>query len=70
MNGQPAQKAIVFSPRLGGRTYTVTYKTSLSAATWTPVAGAIVSDAGSQRTVTDPSATGASKFYRVEIATP
>ena len=68
--GQPGQKAIVFAPRLTDRTYTVTFKTDLGAVSWTPVAGATFTDAGPQRTVTDPAATGAKKFYHVEITKP
>ena len=68
--GQPAQKAIVFSPRLAGRTYTVTFKTDLNAAPWTPLPAAPFTDAGSQRTVTDPAATDGQKFYRVQITKP
>ena len=68
--GQPGQKAIVFAPRLTDRTYTVTFKTDLGAASWTPVAGATFTDAGPQRTVTDPAATDAKKFYHVEITKP
>ena len=68
--GQPAQKNVIFTPRLTDRTYTVTFKLDLTAATWTPLPGGIVSDNGQQRTVTDPSATGAKKFYHVEITKP
>ena len=68
--GQPAQKNVIFTPRLIDRTYTVTFKTDLNAATWTPLPGGIVTDAGQQRTVTDPAATGATKFYHVEITKP
>ena len=68
--GQPGQKNLIFTPRLTGRTYTVTFKTDLNAATWTPLPGGIVTDAGPQRTVTDLSAGGAAKFYRVEITKP
>ena len=68
--GQPAQKNVIFAPRLADRTYTVTFKTDLNAAAWTPLPGGIVTDAGQQRTVTDPAATGATKFYHVEITKP
>jgi hypothetical protein len=67
--GQPAQKKLVFSPRLAGRTYAVETNADLGAA-WSPLSGATVSDAGSERTVTDPNASAAKKFYRVNITKP
>ena len=68
--GQPAQRNIIFTPRLTDRSYAVTFKTDLNAATWTPLPGGIVNDNGQQRTVTDPSASGAKKFYHIEITKP
>ena len=68
--GQPAQKNVIFTPRLTDRSYAVTFKTDLNAATWTPLPGGIVSDNGQQRTVTDPAATGAKKVYHIEITKP
>ncbi len=68
--GQPGQTNVIFAPRLTDRIYTVAFKTDLDATTWTPVAGAPFTDAGSQRTVTDPAATGAKRFYHVEITKP
>ena len=68
--GQPAQKKVIFTPRLTDRTYTVTFKTDLTAATWVPLPGGIITDNGQQRTVTDPAATGAKKFYHIEITKP
>ena len=68
--GQPVQTNVIFTPRLTDRTYTVTLKTDLTAATWTPLPGGIVTDAGAQRTVTDTAATGTKKFYHVEITKP
>jgi hypothetical protein len=68
--GQPALTDIVFTPRFSDRTYTVTFKTDLDAALWTPLTGATVLDSGQQRTVTDTSATEPTKFYRLEISKP
>ncbi len=70
--GQPAQKSIIFSPLVltGGRTYTVTYCTDLTTGTWQPLTTTTQADNGNQRTVTDTSATGAKKFYRIEITKP
>lgn len=66
--GQPAQRAVVFTPRLAGRTYTV--KTSTTLTGWTDLAGATVSDNGTERTVTDVNASGSRQFYRVDISLP
>lgn len=68
--GQPTQKNITFTPRLADRSYTVSYKTDLSAAIWTPLSGGTTSDSGLQRTITDSAATGARKFYHIEITKP
>jgi hypothetical protein len=53
-----------------GRTYAVQYKLSLSDPTWQTLTGATVSDNGTTRTVTDPSGSGAAKFYRVQVSKP
>jgi len=68
--GQPTQKQIVFSPVLANHTYTVLYRTNMTDATWTPLTGASQNDNGQQRTVTDTSAGGKQKFYRVQISKP
>lgn len=68
--GQPAQRRIIFSPRLAGRTYTVLGSTTMQPASWAPVPGATVSDNGDERTVTDPNAGGARKFYKVDVQKP
>ena len=65
---QSTQKALVFSPVVAGRTYTVESTPNLSA--WSPLTGATESDAGAERTVTDLDASGESKFYRVLISKP
>ena len=67
--GQPMQKKLAFSPRLPDRTYTVETNAGLGPA-WSPLPGATVSDNGSERTVTDPNASAANKFYRVNISKP
>ena len=67
--GQPLQKRVIFSPRLDGRTYIVESLPMLGGA-WQPLATSTQSDNGSERTVTDLDATGAKKFYRVEITRP
>lgn len=69
--GQPAQKALTFAPRLTDRTYTVTAKPALATGSYAPLANpSAPSDAGPQRTITDLSAGGVAKFYRVEITKP
>ena len=68
--GQPTQMNLVFSPRLSDRTYTVTATPDLVTGSYVPLASSSTSDSGPQRTVTDLAATGARKFYRVEIAKP
>lgn len=66
--GQPAQKKLVF-PFIAARTYTVESNTNLDV-TWTPLSGATTSDNGGERSITDPNASGAKKFYRLNITKP
>jgi hypothetical protein len=68
--GQPSRRNVVFTPRLDGRTYTVQSRAALESGLWQPLPGFIQSDNGAERTVTDLNATGAKKFYRVEITKP
>jgi subtilisin-like proprotein convertase family protein len=65
--GQPNQRAIVFSPIISGRTYTVKSSESLQPATWIQLSGSTSSDNGNERTVIDTTATEAKKFYVIEI---
>ena len=67
--GQPARKRIIFSPRLAGRAYVVESRLTLGDA-WQPLTSTSQSDNGTERTVTDLNATGAKKFYHVEITKP
>jgi len=68
--GQPNQMAISFKPIVRGRTYTVKSSASLASGTWTALSGSTSSDVGNERTVIDTGATGAKKFYIVEISYP
>lgn len=68
--GQPTQKRVIFSPLVAGRTYTVSAKATLSGGTFTPLGSITTSDDGDERTVTDLDASGAAKFYHVEIGKP
>lgn len=66
--GQPGQKAIVFEPRFADRTYLVQTSTLLTEPSWSALIPSTVTDNGTERTVTDPNATGSRKFYRVLIS--
>ncbi len=68
--GQPAQKRVVFSPRLNDRLYSVKAKSSLAAGPWVQLPSIIESDNGDERTVTDLDAATPNKFYQVEITKP
>ena len=68
--GNPAQRRIIFSPRLPDRIYTVKSSTSLLSDSWISLSGATITDNGPERTVTDPDASGQRKFYKVEISKP
>jgi alpha-tubulin suppressor-like RCC1 family protein len=70
VTGQPGQMAIIFSPIVAGRTYTVKYKTTLTDLTWTPLTAFTTSDNGTERTVIDLSTGLGARFYQVEIALP
>ena len=68
--GQPAQKRLIFSPRLADRTYNILTNATLNPDTWSALTGGIVSDNLTERTVTDTSASGNRKFYRVQVVKP
>lgn len=70
VSDQPGQRAIVFSPVVPGRIYTVSYKTSLVDAAWITLTDIITSDNGIERIVTDLSAGSETRFYRVEVTRP
>ena len=70
VNGPLEQANLIFSPVVAGRTYVVKAKPSLTAATWDPVTVSPPTDVGQQRTLTDTAATGARKFYHIEITKP
>ena len=66
--GQSGQKDIVFEPRFPDRNYIVQTSTLLTEPSWSTLTPSSVSDNGTERTVTDPNATGPRKFYRVQIS--
>ena len=68
--GQPSRRAIIFKPRLAGRTYTVEFRSSLTAGAWAPLTNFSTSDNGNERTVTDLNATGSARVYHVKIDKP
>lgn len=69
--GQPNREKLVFSPRFDDRIYTLTFNSSLTGGSYQPLSNpSAPSDNGTERTITDLNATGATRFYRVEIAKP
>ncbi len=63
--GQGGQYQLVFGPVQPGNTYTPEYCTDLAAGNWLALSAYTESDNGTQRTITDLSATGARRFYRI-----
>jgi hypothetical protein len=68
--GEPAQKNLIFSPRLEDRTYTALSAETLSAAAFAPLPSFSITDNGDERTLTDLNATVPAKFYRIGISKP
>ncbi len=66
----PMQMRVVFSPRIEGRTYTVTTSENLASGSWNSLTSSSTADSGSERSVTDLSPPGAKRFYRVNIQKP
>ncbi len=69
VSAQLNHKAIVFGPVAAARTYRVLASTDLSAASWADLSGPLTGTTG-ELTFTDTAATGARKFYRVQISQP
>ena len=70
VTGQPAQKAIIFSPLVAGRTYVVKSKANLTDPTWVVLGSFSTSDTGTERTVTDLASGVGPKYYHVEVTLP
>jgi hypothetical protein len=68
--GQPDQRRLIFSPRVGGRVYTPQYSTDLSSPAFSNLGGTTTTDLGPMRTVTDLNATETNKFYRIHVEIP
>ena len=64
------QQDIIFSPRYSDRTYTVFYTTNLVTGSWSPLTSYNISDAPTERTVTDLLATDETRFYNVNVTKP
>ncbi|MEO6754437.1 MAG: hypothetical protein ABIP85_21900 [Chthoniobacteraceae bacterium] len=68
--GFPLEKKLIFSPRFNDRIYTIKATPTLgTGAVWSTLTGT-ATDLGNERTVTDASATGETKFYKLEINKP
>lgn len=68
---QPGQKSLVWKPLATGRTYTPEYRTNLVTGVYTNLTGYAGPQTNSTEvSVTDLSATQASKFYRIKISYP
>jgi len=68
--GQPGKMWFSFSPLVAGRTYTVEKNDTLLPGAWHALTGFSQSDSGTTRTVTDNTAPGTHRFYRVLIGMP
>ncbi len=68
--GQPGQKSLSFNPVVSGRTYSITARSNLITGSWNPINGSAPVDNGATRTILDLSASGATKFYHVDITKP
>ncbi len=67
--GQGGQFQIVFGPVMAGWTYTPEYCADLAVGNWLALSAFTETNNGTQRTITDLSATGVRRFYRIR-ATP
>lgn len=65
--GQGGKLQLVFGPVLAGWTYTPEYCTDLAAGNWLALSAYDETNNGPQRTITDLSASGARRFYRIRV---
>ena len=68
--GDPLRRRVIFSPRMPGCTYTIKASTNLESDSWIDLVGGIISDNGTERTVTDPDTSSLRKFYKVDVSRP
>jgi hypothetical protein len=61
---------LIFSPRVAGRTYTIEAKPDLDSGAFSDIGPAPIADVGIERIITDHTAAGATKYYRVQISRP
>ncbi len=67
--GQPTQKLLTFTPAISGRTYVIRGNSDLTTTNWVTLTGPVQIN-GAQGTFTDTGATGAQRFYEVQISKP
>lgn len=70
VTGVPTKKDVIFTPLVGGRTYSVEFSDTLVPTSWQPLTGFSLSDNGTTRTITDNNAPPDRRFYRVVITKP
>ena len=70
VSGQAGQKCVIFSLHFADRNYVVKARPSLLPGTTVALGSSAFSANGRERTVTDCHASGAAKFYQVEITKP
>ena len=68
--GEPGKMGFSFSPLVSGRTYIVEYNDTLLSDGWHALTGYSQVDNGATRTITDNTAPGDHRFYRVVIGMP
>lgn len=68
--GEPGKMWFSFSPLVAGHTYVVEYNDTLLPDDWHTLTGYSQSDNGTTRTITDNTAPGDRRFYRVVIGMP
>ena len=71
LSGQPGQMKVSYGPTAAARTYSLQFNTDLVSGAWAALKGSSAPTTYlNQVTITDLSATQASKFYRVGISLP
>lgn len=67
---QPGRVRLVFSPLVGGRSYTPKFRLDLHPGEWTELTAGVASDHGEERTVTDLNPIAERRFYVIAISKP
>jgi hypothetical protein len=68
--GSTTPKQFSFGPIVSGRVYVPQFTTDLVNPSWATLTGFTQADVGTTRTVTDLSASGLQRFYRIEVQKP